>query len=144
VTAHRGRAATVSDGIAGSQVVGIDLHLHRSVIGRIDELGNELGRVGIDNDPKVNRVHRGGHLSKERDALRTVRPRLLWVAGYRRERIVESLRACREALAASPESVLLQRSAAMLGELAHGTSVADAHMYIVGEPGGATTGRREF
>jgi hypothetical protein len=59
----------VSDGIAGSRVVGIDLRLHRSVTGRIDELGNELGWVGIDKDPKVNRVHRGGHLSKERDAL---------------------------------------------------------------------------
>jgi len=43
----------VSDGIAGGQVVGIDLHLHRSVIGRIDELGNELGWVRIENDPKA-------------------------------------------------------------------------------------------
>jgi len=33
----------VSDGTAGRQVVGIDLHLHRSVIARIDDQGNELG-----------------------------------------------------------------------------------------------------
>ena len=43
----------MSDGIAGGQVVGIDLHLYRSVIGRIDEVGNELGWVRIDNDPKA-------------------------------------------------------------------------------------------
>ncbi len=43
----------MSDGIAGGQVVGIDLHLYRSVIGRIDELGNELGWVRIENDPKA-------------------------------------------------------------------------------------------
>jgi transposase len=43
----------VGDGIAESQVVGIDLHLYRSVIGRIDELGNELGWVRIENDPKA-------------------------------------------------------------------------------------------
>jgi transposase len=43
----------VSDGIAGRQVVGIDLHLHRSVIARIDEHGDELGWVRIDNDPRV-------------------------------------------------------------------------------------------
>ena len=41
----------MSDGIAGKQVVGIDLHLYRSVIGRIGEVGNELGWVGIENDP---------------------------------------------------------------------------------------------
>jgi hypothetical protein len=50
---HGGREATVSDGIAGGQVVGIDLHLHRSVIARIDAQGAELGWVRIDNDPKV-------------------------------------------------------------------------------------------
>jgi hypothetical protein len=33
----------VSDGIAGGQVVGIDLHLYRSMI----------GRVRIENDPKA-------------------------------------------------------------------------------------------
>ena len=42
----------MSDGIADRQVVGIDLHLHRSVIGRIDAQGNELGWVRIENDPK--------------------------------------------------------------------------------------------
>ena len=41
----------MSDGIADRQVVGIDLHLHRSVIARIDDQGNELGWVRIDNDP---------------------------------------------------------------------------------------------
>jgi transposase len=54
--AHRGREATVSDGTAGTLVVGIDLHLHRSVIGRIDDHGNELGWVRIDNDPKALRA----------------------------------------------------------------------------------------
>lgn len=43
----------MSDGIAGGQVVGIDLHLHRSVICRIDDHGEELGWVRIDNDPKA-------------------------------------------------------------------------------------------
>ena len=43
----------MSDGIAGGQVVGIDLHLHRSVIARIDAQGTELGWVRIDNDPTV-------------------------------------------------------------------------------------------
>jgi transposase len=43
----------VGDGIAGQQVVGIDLHLHRSVIARVDEQGEELGWVRIDNDPKT-------------------------------------------------------------------------------------------
>jgi transposase len=41
----------VSDVTAGKQVVGIDLHLHRSVIARIGEHGEELGWVRIDNDP---------------------------------------------------------------------------------------------
>jgi transposase len=44
----------VSDGIAvGRQFVGVDLHLHRSVIGRIGEQGQQLGWVRIDNDPKA-------------------------------------------------------------------------------------------
>ena len=43
----------MSDGIAGGQVVGIDLHLHRSAIARIDAQGTELGWVRIDNDPKA-------------------------------------------------------------------------------------------
>jgi transposase len=50
----RGEEATVVDGIAaGRQFVGIDLHLHRSVIARIDDRGREVETVRIDNDPKV-------------------------------------------------------------------------------------------
>jgi transposase len=45
--------ATVSDGISNKQFVGVDLHLHRSVICRIDELGRELDCVQIENDPKA-------------------------------------------------------------------------------------------
>ena len=44
------------DGTAGRQVVGIDLHLHRSVICRIDDQDRELGWVRIDNDPKALRA----------------------------------------------------------------------------------------
>ena len=43
----------MSDGIAGRKVVGVDLHLHRSVIAIIDEQGNECGWERIDNDPKA-------------------------------------------------------------------------------------------
>ena len=44
----------MSDGIGvGRQFVGVDLHLHRSVIGRIDEHGAQLGWERIDNDPKA-------------------------------------------------------------------------------------------
>src|SRR3954468_11648041 len=43
----------MDDAIAGGQVVGIDLHLYRSVIARIDERGEQLGWVRINNDPKV-------------------------------------------------------------------------------------------
>lgn len=53
----------MSDGIAvGRQFIGVDLHLHRSVIARIDEQGNELGWVRIENDPKVlvREVRKGG------------------------------------------------------------------------------------
>jgi transposase len=46
----------VSDGIAAGQVVGIDLHLRRSVIARIDDHGDELGWVRIDNDPAALRT----------------------------------------------------------------------------------------
>jgi transposase len=46
----------VSDGIAGGQVVGIDLHLHRSVIARTYGQGDELGWVRIDNDPAALRA----------------------------------------------------------------------------------------
>jgi hypothetical protein len=45
--------ATVGDGIADRQVIGIDLHLRRSVIARVDERGNELGWIPLDNDPKT-------------------------------------------------------------------------------------------
>jgi len=44
----------VVDGSAvARQFVGVDLHLHRSVIARIDDQGNQLGWVRIDNDPKA-------------------------------------------------------------------------------------------
>lgn len=37
----------MSDGIAGGRKwVGVDLHLHRSVIARVDETGRELGGCG--------------------------------------------------------------------------------------------------
>jgi transposase len=53
----------VSDGTAGTkQFVGVDLHLHRSVIAIIDEQGKECGWVRIDNDPKtlVREVRKAG------------------------------------------------------------------------------------
>lgn len=44
----------MSDGIpVGRRFVGVDLHLHRSVIAGLDEAGEQLGWVRIDNDPKV-------------------------------------------------------------------------------------------
>lgn len=43
----------MSDGIAGRKVVGVDLHLHRSVIAIVDEHGVECGWQRIDNDPKA-------------------------------------------------------------------------------------------
>jgi hypothetical protein len=43
----------VSEGISEKQWVGVDLHLHRSVICRIDERGRQLDCVQIDNDPKA-------------------------------------------------------------------------------------------
>ncbi|HWC34330.1 MAG TPA: IS110 family transposase [Mycobacteriales bacterium] len=39
--------------ISGRQVVGVDLHLHRSVVAIIDADGVERGWVRIDNDPKA-------------------------------------------------------------------------------------------
>jgi transposase len=45
--------ATVSNGISEKQWVGIDLHLHWSVICRIDAAGKQLDCVQIDNDPKA-------------------------------------------------------------------------------------------
>jgi transposase len=52
----------VSDATAEREVVGIDLHLNRSVIARVDGRGNELGWVRIDNDPKalVSECRRAG------------------------------------------------------------------------------------
>jgi len=52
----------VSDGISNKQYVGVDLHLHRSVIVRIDERGQQLEVVQIDNDPKalVREVRKAG------------------------------------------------------------------------------------
>lgn len=43
----------MSDGISEKQFVGVDLHLHRSVICRIDDRGQQLECVQIDNDPKA-------------------------------------------------------------------------------------------
>jgi hypothetical protein len=40
----------MNDGIAGRQFVGVDLHLHRSVIVRVDGRGREVDCVRIDND----------------------------------------------------------------------------------------------
>jgi hypothetical protein len=70
----------VSDGISSRQWVGIDLHLHRSVICRIDERGNELECVRIDNDPKTLVVEvrkglyepgRGGRVTRTPESLAT-------------------------------------------------------------------------
>jgi transposase len=45
--------ATVSNDIRERQWVGVDLHLRRSVICRIDEQGKQLDCVQINNDPKA-------------------------------------------------------------------------------------------
>lgn len=53
----------MSDGIAvGRRVVGVDLHLHRSVIAGIGEHGEQLGWVRIENDPRllVGEVRKAG------------------------------------------------------------------------------------
>ena len=53
----------MSDGIpVGRRFVGVDLHLHRSVIAGLDDAGVELGWVRIDNDPKalVREVRKAG------------------------------------------------------------------------------------
>jgi transposase len=39
--------------ISEKRFVGIDLHLHRSVIAALDEQGKQLGWVRMDNDPKT-------------------------------------------------------------------------------------------
>ena len=42
----------MNDGTSvGRRFVGVDLHLHRSVIAGPDEAGKQLGWVRIDNDP---------------------------------------------------------------------------------------------
>ena len=44
----------MNDGISVERrCVGVDLHLHRSVIAGLDEVGSQLGWVRIDNDPAV-------------------------------------------------------------------------------------------
>ncbi len=43
----------MSDVTSSQQWVGVDLHLHRSVICRIDGQGRQLDCVRIDNDPKT-------------------------------------------------------------------------------------------
>ena len=52
----------MSDGTSCRQWVGVDLHLHRSVICRIDGQGRQLDCVRIDNDPTalVAEVVKGG------------------------------------------------------------------------------------
>ena len=52
----------MSNAIAEKQFVGVDLHLPRSVIVRIDERGRQLDCVQIDNDPKalVREVRKAG------------------------------------------------------------------------------------
>ena len=62
LTTPKVEEATVGNAISEKQWVGVDLHLHRSVIVRIDEHGNELEWVRIDNDPKalVREVRKAG------------------------------------------------------------------------------------
>ena len=52
----------MSNVISDKQWVGVDLHLHRSVIVRIDGQGKELDYLRIDNDPKalVREVRKAG------------------------------------------------------------------------------------
>jgi transposase len=45
------KEAPVSEGYAGRQIVGIDLHRRRSVIVRMTETGEQLESVRIENDP---------------------------------------------------------------------------------------------
>jgi transposase len=47
------RRPAVSDGISEKQFVGVDLHLHRSVVCRINGRGQQLDCAQIDNDPKA-------------------------------------------------------------------------------------------
>ncbi len=60
----------MSDGISEKQFVGLDLHLHRSVICRIDGRGQRLDCVQIDNNPKAvvkaaRSAHRGAPVAVE-------------------------------------------------------------------------------
>jgi transposase len=64
------RRPAVSNGTRSKQWVGVDLHLHRSVICRIDEQGRELECVRIDNDPtalvaQVRKAGRGAPVAIE-------------------------------------------------------------------------------
>ena len=54
------------------QFVGVDLHLHRSVICRIDERNQQLECVQIDNDPKalVKAVRAAGRVRRSRSRRR--------------------------------------------------------------------------
>jgi transposase len=54
--------ATVGNAISAKQWVGVDLHLHRSVISRIDDRGELIDWVRIDNDPQalVKEVRKAG------------------------------------------------------------------------------------
>jgi hypothetical protein len=61
----------MSDGISGrKQFVGVDLHLHRSVIVRIDNRGREIECIRIDNDQtalmaEVGKAGRGAPVAIE-------------------------------------------------------------------------------
>src|SRR5918911_2162842 len=48
---HDEGGPTMDAAYDGRQVVGIDLHRHRSVLLRMTESGEQLGTVRIDNDP---------------------------------------------------------------------------------------------
>jgi hypothetical protein len=60
----------VSDGIAGRQVVGIDLHLHRSVIRQIDDVGKRDG-LGPDRQRPEGA---GGRVRVRQELLEPVLP----------------------------------------------------------------------
>lgn len=101
--------------------------------------GNHESRYKVDTHEEESAlVQRAVDYATTRgESFESGRPRLLWAAGYQREPIVAALRTCREGLAASPASVSLQQSAAMLDQLAHGSTRADAHVrtsHISGAP----------
>ena len=89
----------MNDGISvGRRFVGVDLHLHRSVIAGLDEVGERLGWERIDSDPAVlvlevrNAGGRGCPVAIEAtygwywavDALQKVprRRRMVWGSGH--------------------------------------------------------------